>query len=194
MDDAPHPAGSTTRINAPSAPRMASVPAPAPAASPGPAPALAPVSTAPAAKPTGPLAVPPTYRELTELLKAHKPRIGAAFENVICENYAPPRLVLTAAKTNTVFADILREPDTQKMIAQLFDNALTITVEDATASNTHTLAEERAIERQTEVRDLKEAGAVHPAVKKVIETLGGQIRTVQVRAALTHPAEDYDER
>ncbi len=137
-------------------------------------------------------AVPPGFRELSAMLKAHKPRLGSACENVVCSLYAPPRVVVSVPNGNEVFGEILREKDTSLELAALFGDRLQLVIEAAPAESSATLAEERRHERQAEVRELKQAGSAHPAVKKVIETLGGEIRGVQVRAALSHPAEDYE--
>jgi hypothetical protein len=138
------------------------------------------------------MAAPGNFKALAETLKHHKPRLAAACENVVCVSYAPPLVVVRVPKGNEVFGDILREKDTPALLNELFGTALALEIDTTQSAALDTLAEARRSERQAEVRGLKHEGSVHPAVKKVIDALGGQIRGVQVRAALTHPVDDYE--
>ena len=141
---------------------------------------------------------PETYKELAAAVLAVKPILGAALENVACEKLTEHELSVRVPPGNEVFGEMLRDKANVtallEILEQIFGQRVAFEVvagAPATAAP-KTIADERRQERQSEVSELKSAGAAHPAVKKVLEVFGGEIRSVQVKAALSHPADDYD--
>jgi DNA polymerase-3 subunit gamma/tau len=203
----PQPRGPVqkTVINAPQASFVATAPppeAPKPrleATKPIEAPSTAsPTAVPPATAPTAPPASKPSsYKAFASAVLALKPVIGAALENVACEAFTDAQIVVRVPQGNEVFGELLRDKETQATLAEICERlfgrrmGFDVIIAPATAP-AKTIADERRQERNAEVSELKSAGAAHPAVRKVLEVFGGEIRSVQVKAALSHPADDYD--
>ncbi len=159
-----------------------------------------PVSTPAPVAPAPVVAKPTTYKAFATAVQQQKPMLGAALENVSCERFSDSLIILRIPNGNEVFGEVLRDRANQAALVELSTKLLgapvafeIVSSAPAAASQApQTIADERRQERNAEVSELKNAGASHPAVRKVLEVFGGEIRSVQVKAALSRPAEDYE--
>lgn len=141
---------------------------------------------------------PLDFRQLQRKILATKPRLGMALEHVICVELSSTQLVLSVAKDQEMFAEILRDNDSKRELTELLATlvghplALVIRTNESSPNTSQTLAEEREISQREESSRLKHQALQHEAVLKTLGTLGGEVHRVNISPALSRPVEEFE--